>query len=136
MAWFDGPRNARAVPNTTTPGVDGVRRGGARPRDDEEGHEAQRDDEVTQRHDALAVEAVGDGAGDEAQPHGGRELGEAHVAEVELAVREVVDLPAHGHGGDLGAHGREKARELKANVVAVREDGVRSVRGGRGQRLT
>ncbi len=98
-----------------------------------EGHEAQRDESVTEGHDAAALEAVGDGARDEAECDCGRELREAHEAQVELAVRELVDLPAHGHGGDLSSDGREEAGELEADEIAVREDRVRS---GLAQRFT
>ena len=80
--------------------------------------------------DAAAVEAVGDGARHQREGDPGDKLGEAHVAEVELAAGVRVHLPGDGHRGDLRSDGAGEAGELEADEVRVREERV----GGGGDR--
>ena len=114
-----GVANARAVPNPITSRKSGSVDGGIGRHvdgdpDHHEGLGAERD-----RGQPPAVDAVGEGAGDEHQQGGGGELGETQEPEGELAVGHVEDeLAQHGaeqrHRGrrreDRGEEGDDRAR--------------------------
>jgi hypothetical protein len=67
-----------------------------------------------ERRHARAIEAVRDGPGDEHEKSGRCELGEPEQTEIELAVREVVDLLAErGDAHQRGRRAAEDAREQR-----------------------
>ena len=94
-------------------------------------------------HDAPSVVAIGEGAGDGHEQHGGQELGEAEQPEVEIAMGEVEQQDpqrrhlddrghaGHGRGGEHGGHA-PGPQELPGG--GDRLVGHRALNGGRGIR--
>lgn len=83
----------------------------------------QAENEVARDEDAAAVEAVGELTGEDGEADDRNELGEAEVGEVDVAVRERVDLEAHGGALHLDCEGREEAGGGVEAEVAVGEGG-------------
>lgn len=66
--------------------------------------------ELGQRDHPAAIVAVRDVAGDEHHQRGGNELHQPDHAELEGGAGQLIDLPAHGNGGDLRGKARATAR--------------------------
>ena len=72
-------------------------------------------------------------SGKKEQKNAGGELRQPDQAEIEGAMRQIKDLPAHGDGLHLGGRSREKAGGGRVAEIGVVERGSRGALGGVGQ---
>ena len=121
-----GAGEGAAEANAEQHGVDGpdaANGAGAAEREAQQNAAAEGLKGVAGEDDAAAVVAIGDVARGEHEEQPGKEQREAGVAEIERGVRDLVDLPRHGHRLCLGPEDHEQTRRLVEAEVAREQRG-------------
>src|SRR4029077_19190072 len=93
-------------------------------RESEEQQGAERETTVAGQQDALAGDEIRGMAGKKEKKDAGCELREPDQAEIERAMRQIEDLPAHGDGLHLRGCDREKASRGRVAEIGIAEGGA------------